>query len=107
MKIKSLPLGIRAASMEGFCVQRHTTYLKRSGYAYCPWCGIRLQIKLHCEHCGYDFMSERAFEIHNKNIAFYRRNSCPIDKSHPVRFEKHRNRMFCTACHEEFAIKGE
>jgi hypothetical protein len=99
---------LTALRMEGQCVVRHTTYLKKRHYRYCPWCGVLLEIRHHCEHCDHDFMSDEAFGTHLWNLAIYKDNPCPNAKgreSHPSRYLPRRRMMLCPTCNLEYKIK--
>jgi hypothetical protein len=96
-----------ALRMEGSCQRRHMEYLKRSHWRYCPWCGMILQVRLHCDHCNRDFMSEAAFNVHREQVTLFASNRCPNGSNHPVRYLRRRQKMFCPACNLEYKVKRE
>jgi hypothetical protein len=101
--------GLNVAAQEGLCQNRHMDFIKRYGYAYCPFCGIRLEIKLHCEHCERDFTSEESFYVHQNELAMYRANPCPKEtrSRHRITYSRRRNRMYCHVCNQEYAVKPQ
>ena len=102
----NLPSSLRAAAMEGKCLNQHAVMMKTNGWRWCPWCGMELKIIAHCETCGRDFFSESAFQVHNGgHIAFFAANRCPVATNHAVQYRKNRQKMYCVQCAKEFPIK--
>lgn len=94
--------------MEGVCSSYHSSsYREKRGWKFCPWCGISLAVKHHCEHCGKDFISETAFHVHQQSAALYRNNPCPNQEGgrHIIHHLRHRGKMFCANCRIEYPIK--
>src|SRR6267142_766963 len=105
--LRRLPPELRKAAMEGVCQSQHMTMRKGHGYQFCPWCGIALTIKHHCDHCGHDFISEDAYQVHQSTINFHHRNRCPNGASHPAQYRKHRHEMFCPTCVIVYPVKED
>jgi hypothetical protein len=103
--------GLRRATMEGQCVRDHAKYVGERGWAYCPWCGMELVYKKHCDHCGRDYVSEEAYHVHLSQIEFYKSNPCPNEETvkgqHAVRYHKNRGVFYCPACNIEYPKKME
>ena len=95
--------------MEGVCLSYHSVMRSKHGWQFCPWCGIELTIKHHCDHCGRDFISEAAYHTHIGGWKLLVKNPCPNEKkgqrTHPVQHLKYRNRMYCPSCRIEYPIK--
>lgn len=96
---------LRAAQMEGRCVNLHANYLKQNGWRFCPYCGMALQVRIHCDRCGYDYLSEKAYYAH-LDLALYKANPCPNQSGHTHRvcYMKKRGKMFCEECHLEYPV---
>lgn len=93
-----------ALRMEGVCHLKHAQFLRQYHYRYCPFCGMVLQIKHHCEHCGNDFLSEAAFKMHLFGLQLYKDNPCPWQgkEHHSVQYFKRRGKMYCPICKKEY-----
>ena len=94
---------------EGTCQKAHMNMLTRQHWRFCPWCGIQLQIRIHCIHCGKNFMSQKAYDAHLFGMALFSANPCPNDPEkkhgHLIQYRKHRQRMYCATCEKEYPIK--
>jgi hypothetical protein len=96
--------------MEGRCQNFHMRYIKESHYKYCPWCGVLLVIRLHCDHCQRDFTSDKSYQVHKFNLAIFKNNPCPNSKgcndhSHSIGYLERRNRMYCGTCKLEYKLQ--
>lgn len=97
--------GLSRSAMEGVCKVRHSLYYKKFSYAFCPWCGEAIELKHHCDHCGRDFFSEDAYNVHLNQASLYRENRCPNGSEHQVKYMRNRDRFYCVACRFEYAPK--
>jgi hypothetical protein len=99
---------------DGGCANRHMQFLTHYHYRFCPFCGKELKITLVCEHCGHNFISERAYTAHLSELKLIIQNPCPSDtrgkghgNRHPIRHLKNRGTMYCDQCHIEYPVKGK
>lgn len=72
-----LGTAMRDLGLATSCRDAHSTMLKRSGWFYCPYCGEKLSIKVHCDNCDKDFMSIEAYRMHKER----HKPTCPNCKS--------------------------
>jgi len=111
MSTKWVSRGLAAARMEGVCLLKHAAYLKNRGYRFCPWCGMKLQIRHHCDHCKRDFLSDASFEMHKFDLERFTNNPCPNqakDKlNHLWRYMKRRQMFYCATCRIEYPEKSQ
>lgn len=101
--------GLARARMEGRCVNEHVRYLKSRGWAYCPWCSAELVIRITCEQCGHDYMSEAAYNAHRLDSHLYKTNPCPnqLTGGHAVKYLARRNAFYCQECCIEYPSKDK
>lgn len=105
-------VGLRRASMEGQCAMTHANYLNQSGFAYCPWCGILLEVHIECATCGRKFVSEKAYTVHldREMCNLLKANPCPNETReahHPIRWQKNRRMFYCPTCQIEYPLKED
>ena len=90
----------------------HVAMIKIRHWLFCPHCGIKLQIIIHCDKCGRDFMSEQAFIVHNDHehrddLRKVIDEHCKKVKAHHrIVFMTRRGVYYCADCREEIKSKA-
>jgi len=103
--INRVPADLKYLVVDGSCQLRHSQYLERNGFKYCPWCATLLKVLVVCEHCGQKFLSEAAYAAHKKGATFLKANPCPDCGQTKNKYLKTRGRMFCIPCQREYPLR--